>query len=72
VARPNTKPNNYKINAQNVALLNRAFVAIDAEVVISSNWRLVYPLTLFQPHFGVRVIGKTSDLESRNLGDLLD
>jgi hypothetical protein len=71
VARPNTKPNDYKINSQNAALLNRAFAAIDAEVVISSNWRLVYPLTLFQKHFGARVIGKTSDLASRNLGDYI-
>ena len=69
VARPNFRPNNYLLNAKNVALLNRAFDSIDAEVVISSNWRLTHPLGFFNSHFNGRVIGKTRDLEYKNIGE---
>ena len=40
VARPNLKPNDYRLNGQNVALLNLAFDVLDAEVVISSTYAL--------------------------------
>jgi len=69
VARPNTKPNNYKINKQNAELLNRAFGAVDADVVISSNWRLAYPVNFFNDHFCGRVVGMTSDFGYKHFLD---
>jgi hypothetical protein len=63
VARPVTKPNDYKLNPQNVALLNLSFDVLDAEVVISSNWRLTHSLDFFNEYFDGRVTGKTRDLE---------
>lgn len=69
VARPNVKPNNYLLNSKNVGLLNRAFDSIDAEVVISSNWRLTHPTSFFNSHFSGRVIGKTRDLDYKNIGE---
>lgn len=61
VVRPNTKPNNYKLNKQNLDLINRVCAAADAEIVISSNWRLIYPIAFFNQHFAGRVIGVTPD-----------
>jgi HAD domain in Swiss Army Knife RNA repair proteins len=69
VARPNTKPNNYLLNAKNVALLNKAFEFMGAEIVVSSNWRLTHPIGFFNSHFGGRVIGKTRDLDYKHLGE---
>lgn len=63
VARANTKPNDYRLNGQNVALLNLAFDILNAEVVISSSWRLTHSLDFFNEYFDGRVIGKTTDLE---------
>lgn len=63
VARPNSRPNDYRLNGQNVALLNLAFDVLDADVVISSNWRLTHSLDFFNEYFDGRVIGKTRDLE---------
>lgn len=66
VARPNVKPNNYQLSGQNVALLNLAFDVLEAEVVVSSNWRLTHSLDFFNSHFDGRVIGKTPDLAYKN------
>lgn len=63
VARPNTRPNDYRLSGQNVALLNLAFDVLDAEVVVSSNWRLTHSLDFFNSHFDGRIIGKTLDLD---------
>ena len=69
VARANVKPNNYELCEKRVSLLNRAFELINCDVVISSNWRLAYPLSFFNSVFKGRVVGKTRDLAYKNLGE---
>ena len=69
VARANSKPNEYKLCDKRVTLLNRAFELINCDVVISSNWRLAYPISFFNSVFSERVVGKTRDLAYKNYGE---
>jgi hypothetical protein len=62
VARPSILPNNYQINSECLKWINAALNHLDAQVVISSDWRLIYPISYFNNIFNGRVVGATSDL----------
>lgn len=68
VTRPALLPNDYKVNHNCLEWINKALDLMDADVVITSNWRLAYPLAYFNSIFNGRVIGKTRDIEGRHRG----
>lgn len=68
VARPSVLPNDYKINDECLRLINAALNYLDAEVVISSDWRLIYPISFFNKLFNGRVVGVTGDFANEYRG----
>lgn len=61
VARPKREPRDYVMDQYCVDMINKVLNALDAQVVISSEWRLAFSKSYFNAIFQGRVIGMTGD-----------
>lgn len=61
VARPDLKPNDYKVDNSCVHRINQALRHFNAKVIITSNWRLAFDVSFFNKLFEGRVIAMTED-----------